>query len=87
MVKKTLCARSAPRSQRNTIPSSSRKSVRFKDTGDGLESIRSFHATGRPSALLDSDSDTESDTDTDTDDAPHPFPLFFSASYAQEQPH
>jgi len=53
---------------RDTVPSSSRKNVRFKDTDDGLESIRLFHATGRPSALLDPDSDTESDTDTDTDD-------------------
>lgn len=60
----------------DTVPSSSRNSVHFKDTGDGLESIRLFHATGRPSALLDRDSDTESDTDTDTDDASS-FPSLF----------
>jgi hypothetical protein len=60
-----------PHVPRDTVPSSSRKSVRFKDTGDGLESIRLFHATGRPSALFDPDSDTESDADADadTDDA------------------
>jgi hypothetical protein len=57
-----------PHVPRDTVPLSSRKSVRFKDTDDGLVSIRLFHATGHPSALLDPDSDTESDTDTDTDD-------------------
>ena len=51
----------------DTFPSSSQRSVRFKDTDDGLETIHLFHATGRPSALLDLDPDTDSDTDTDTD--------------------
>src|SRR6266705_2565149 len=63
-----------PHVPRDTVPSSSQKSVRFKDAGDGLESIHLFHATGRPSALLDPDSDAESDTDTD--DAPSFSSLF-----------
>jgi hypothetical protein len=66
---KETSAPTQPHVPRDAVPSSSLKSVRFKDTGDGLESIRLFHATGRPSALLDSDSDTDSDTDTDIDDA------------------
>jgi hypothetical protein len=69
---KETSAPAQPHVPRDTVPSSSRKSVRFKDTGDGLESIRSFHPTGRPSALFDSDSDTESDTD----DAPSISSLF-----------
>ena len=76
---------------RDTVPSSSRKSVRFKDTSDGLESIRLFHATGRPSALLGPDSDTESDTDADadTDDAssvPSLFQRLIRAGAAQAAP-
>ncbi|KAF8465582.1 putative phosphatase regulatory subunit-domain-containing protein [Russula ochroleuca] len=51
--------------RRNALPSGSRKSVRFRDGDDGLVSICSFHATGRPSALLNPDSDTESDTESD----------------------
>jgi len=64
-----------PHVPREVVPSSSsssRKSVRFKDTDDGLVSIRLFHATGRPSALLDPDDpDTESasDSDAETDDS------------------
>jgi hypothetical protein len=61
---KETSAPTQPHVPRDTVPSSSR--VRFKDTDDGLVSIRSFHATGRPSALLNPDSDTESDTDMDT---------------------
>ena len=58
-----------PHVPRDTIPSSSsRKSVRFKDTGDGLVSIRFFHATGRPLALFDPNPDTESDSDAESDD-------------------
>src|SRR5258708_5373213 len=59
-----------PNVRGNTLPSSRQKSVHFKDTDDGLESICFFHATGRPSALLDPDPDpdTESDSETNTDD-------------------
>ena len=67
---KEISAPIQPHVLRNIVPSSSRKSVRFRDTSDGLESIHLFHATGCPSALLDPDSATESNTDTDTDDAP-----------------
>lgn len=59
-----------PHVPRDTVPSSessSRKSVHFKDTGDGLVSIRFFHATGRPLALSDPDPDTESDSDAESD--------------------
>ena len=73
---KETFAPTRPHVPRDTVPSSSRKSVRFKDTGDGLESIRLFHATGRPSALLDPDSDTESDSDTELDDASSSFQGF-----------
>lgn len=54
---------------RNALPSSSsRKSVRFRDGDDGLVSICFFHATGRPSALLDPDSDSDTESDTESDD-------------------
>lgn len=53
----------------------SRKSVRFKEIDDQLESVCVFRATGRPSAIFGpiSDSDTESETsssDDDDDNAP-----------------
>jgi hypothetical protein len=64
---KDTSAPTQPHVPGDTVPSSSHRSVRFKDTDDGLESIHLFHATGRPSALLDPDPDTDSDTDTDTD--------------------
>lgn len=63
---KETAAPAQPNVRRNALPSSSRKSVRFK--GDGLESICFFQATERPSALLNPDSDTESDAESN--DAP-----------------
>src|SRR6267142_207434 len=53
----------------------SRKSVRFKEIDNQLESVCFFRPTGRPSAIFSpiSDSDTESDTaSSDDDDAPAP---------------
>jgi hypothetical protein len=73
---KESSAPTQPDVRRNALASSSRKSVRFKDRDDGLESIHFFHATGRPSALLDPDSGTESDTGESSDaSSPHSLDL------------
>jgi hypothetical protein len=55
---KEIVVPTQPHIRRDTLQSSSRKSVRFG-------SICFFDARGRPSALFNPDSDTESDTETD----------------------
>jgi hypothetical protein len=62
---------------RNALPAH-RKSVRFREVEDQLESVCFFRTTGRPSAIFSShsDSDTESETAlSDDDNAPPPLLL------------